>query len=292
MKIAGRESSSIEVLNEANVVLMFLIKVSDYKDLWIQTVGQGGSSAAECLQATAKLLVTVPRLFNDTKLNNSTADDTQNERISLEYIRILISSFQILSKFSAPIMQILLDEGIDSGQYQNILQPSLQPAQIGEMPTFGSCLSCLSLGVMFLGKTGGEIITKPDIVLLIDQTGFQTDFFTVNFLDGSQNKFGNPSQSIQLILSQSSLLFLNSEESRELNQFKNYLGAELSDNILAAQRHFPFFKQNWPISPGASPRASRERTPVRRSKSVNLDRMDGEHGMLLIADQFKKEILN
>ena len=177
LKIAGRESSSIEVLNEANVVLMFLIKVSDYKDLWIQTVGQGGSSAAECLQATAKLLVTVPRLFNDTKLNNSTADDTQNERISLEYIRILISSFQILSKFSAPIMQILLDEGIDSGQYQNILQPSLQPAQIGEMPTFGSCLSCLSLGVMFLGKTGGEIITKPDIVLLIDQVGFQTDPF-------------------------------------------------------------------------------------------------------------------
>ena len=177
LKIAGRESSSIEVLNEANVVLMFLIKVSDYKDLWIQTVGQGGSSAAECLQATAKLLVTVPRLFNDTKLNNSTPDDTQNERISLEYIRILISSFQILSKFSAPIMQILLDEGIDSGQYQNILQPSLQPAQIGEMPTFGSCLSCLSLGVMFLGKTGGEIITKPDIVLLIDQAGFQTDLF-------------------------------------------------------------------------------------------------------------------
>ena len=174
MKIAGRESSSIEVLNEANVVLMFLIKVSDYKDLWIQTVGQGGSSAAECLQAIAKLLVTVPRLFNDTKLNNSTADETQNERISLEYIRILISSFQILSKFSAPIMQILLDEGIDSGQYQNILQPSLQPAQIGEMPTFGSCLSCLSLGVMFLGKTGGEIITKPDIVLLIDQESFQT----------------------------------------------------------------------------------------------------------------------
>ena len=44
--------------------------------------------------------------------------------------------------------------------------------------------------------------------------------------------------------------FLNAEESRELNQFKSYLGAELSDNILAAQRHFPYFKQNWPIRSG------------------------------------------
>ena len=63
--------------------------------------------------------------------------------------------------------------------------------------------------------------------------------------------------------------FLNSEESRELTQFKSYLGAELSDNITAAQRHFPSFKQNWPISPGASPRSNRDRPPsLRRSKST------------------------
>ena len=125
LKIAGRENYSKGVLAEVNTVLMFLLKVSEFKDLWIETVGQGGSSAAECLQATARLLVTVPRLFNETKLNNL-ADEKENDIFSREYLRILISSCQILSKFSAPIMQILLDEGIDSGEYQNILQPTLQ----------------------------------------------------------------------------------------------------------------------------------------------------------------------
>jgi hypothetical protein len=141
------------------------------------------------------------------------------------------------------------------------------------MPTFGSCLNCLNLAVLFLEKSKssspGSLVMKPDAVFLIDQL-------------------------IQLILSQASLLFLNSEESRELTQFKSYLGAELSDNITAAQRHFPSFKQNWPISPGASPRSNRDRPPsLRRSKSTGQEGIrDGEYGMLLIADQFKKEILS
>ena len=120
LKLAGRENSSVCVMNEVNTVLMFLLRISDYKDVWIQTVGQGGSSAAECLQSTARLLVTVPRLFNKAKLNNL-PDEEQNEVLTIAYLKLLVTSCQILSKFSAPILQILLDEGIDSGQYQNIL---------------------------------------------------------------------------------------------------------------------------------------------------------------------------
>ena len=43
-------AASEDLLHEANVILRFLIRLSDYRDMWIQTVGQGGSSAAECLQ--------------------------------------------------------------------------------------------------------------------------------------------------------------------------------------------------------------------------------------------------
>ena len=80
---------------------------------------------------------------------------------------------------------------------------------------------------------------------------------------------------------------MNAEESRELTQFKSYLGAELSDNINAAQRHFPSFKQNWPISPGASPRSTRDRPPcLRRSKSsgqgTSYLRLFADHLFLLI----------
>ena len=92
--------------------------------MWIQTVGIGGSSAAECLQATARLLVSVPsraRLVGAVDAETETAEATV-----AQYRRILISSFQLLTKFSAPILQILLDEGIDAGTYQSILQPTLQ----------------------------------------------------------------------------------------------------------------------------------------------------------------------
>ena len=90
--------------------------------MWIQTVGIGGSSAAECLQATARLLVSVP---SRARLVQS-LDESNSEQIICQYRRLLISSFQLLAKFSAPIMQILLDEGIDAGRYQSILQPTLQ----------------------------------------------------------------------------------------------------------------------------------------------------------------------
>ena len=167
--------------------------------MWIQTVGIGGSSAAECLQATARLLVSVP-----TRARLVSALDESNSESTLgEYRRLLISSLQLLAKFSAPMMQILLDEGIDAGRYQSILQPTLQEAQIGEMPTFGSCISCLNLGMHFLASSRQH---RQEIIFLIDQT-------------------------IQLLLSQAAHLLLNAEESRELTQFKHQLAAEIENNV-------------------------------------------------------------
>ena len=99
-----------------------LFVVSDHREMWIQTVGIGGSSAAECLQATARLLVSVPSRARIV----AALDESNSEAMIAQYRRLLISSFQLLAKFSAPILQILLDEGIDAGRYQSILQPTLQ----------------------------------------------------------------------------------------------------------------------------------------------------------------------
>lgn len=101
-----------------------LSEVSDHREMWIQTVGIGGSSAAECLQATARLLVSVPSRARIV----AALDESNSEATIAQYRRLLISSFQLLAKFSAPILQILLDEGIDAGRYQSILQPTLQVA--------------------------------------------------------------------------------------------------------------------------------------------------------------------
>ena len=49
-----------------------------------------------------------------------------SEDIAGSVIRIVATVIQLLSKFSAPIRQILLDEGMDSGDYPQILRPDLQ----------------------------------------------------------------------------------------------------------------------------------------------------------------------
>ena len=94
------------------------------------------------------------------------------------------------------------------------------------MPTFGSCISCLNLGMHFLSNTprGDDSKKRQEIILLIDQT-------------------------IQLLLSQAAHLLLHAEESRELTQFKHQLAAEIENNVNEARRQL---KTSWPQSPSAS----------------------------------------
>ena len=80
-----------------------------------------------CLQAAAKLLIQVPKLFEETRLVVRGSDAPENtETISGIILKLAASVCQLLSKFSAPISQILLDEGMDCGEYQMIIRPDLQ----------------------------------------------------------------------------------------------------------------------------------------------------------------------
>ena len=123
------------------------------------------------------------------------------------------------------------------------------------MPTFGSCISCLNLGMHFLSNTprGDDSKKRQEIILLIDQT-------------------------IQLLLSQAAHLLLHAEESRELTQFKHQLAAEIENNVNEARRQL---KTSWPQSPSASPRANRGSTgsssSLRRSKSVTEGNFEVEN---------------
>ena len=114
------------------------------------------------------------------------------------------------------------------------------------MPTFGSCISCLNLGMHFLSSIPKD---EPPSSKRRQETIFMID------------------QAIQLLLSQAAHLLLHTEDSRELTQFKHQLAAEIENNVNEARRQL---KTNWPQSPSQSPRANRNSTSsLRRSKSIN-----------------------
>lgn len=136
------------------------------------------------------------------------------------------------------------------------------------MPTFGSCISCLNLGMHFLANSQRDDSKKrQEIILLIDQT-------------------------IQLLLSQAAHLLLQAEESRELTQFKHQLAAEIENNVNEARRQM---KSSWPQSPSASPRANRgsssSTSSLRRSKSVTEGLLKISQVTLLFIDSCYSESL-
>ena len=79
-----------------------------------------------------------------------------------------------MSKFSAPVNQILLDEGLDAAQFQTILQPVMHQAPESKLPSYGAAMSCLSLGVGLLErctKSTEEVhFKKQDVMYMIDQS--------------------------------------------------------------------------------------------------------------------------
>ena len=69
-------------------------------------------------------------MFEETRLVVRSGENSEkHEELSSVIIRISASVCQLLSKFSAPISQILLDEGLDCGEYQIIIRPDLQVHQ-------------------------------------------------------------------------------------------------------------------------------------------------------------------
>jgi len=139
----------------------------------------------------------------------------------------------------------------------------MHQAPESNLPSYGAAMSCLSLGVGLLErctKSTEEVkFKKQDVMYMIDQ-------------------------SLNLIMSQAAILFLKTDQkSRELGQFKNYLGSELEHCIVAVQRSC---RSSWSSSPSSSPRR-----PPRRARSQTESKNDTEHGMLQLADQFRKDVL-
>ncbi|CBY31115.1 unnamed protein product [Oikopleura dioica] len=260
---AFKEPLAIESLKELMTVIMYLNGLAEHKDAWIEQVGQGGNSAAQTIQAVARIVIHIPKFFEHSKLTVRLAKEDQQDRCVQLLIKICALSFELMSKFSAPVNQIMLDEGLDAAKFQTILQPVMHQAPESKLPSYGAAMSCLSLGVGLLERctksTEDVNFKKQDVMYMIDQ-------------------------SLNLIMSQAAILFLKTDQkSRELGQFKNYLGSELEHCIVAVQRSC---RSSWSSSPSSSPRR-----PLRRARSQTESKNDTEHGMLQLADQFRKDVL-
>lgn len=100
-------------------------------------------------------------------------EENQDECVQL-LIKICALSFELMSKFSAPVNQILLDEGLDAAQYQTILQPVMHHVPDSHLPSYGAAMSCLSLGVGLLERctksTDDVKFKKQDVMYMIDQS--------------------------------------------------------------------------------------------------------------------------
>ena len=128
--------SILEFNENRKFLLEFRLRVQKINDLSqrafsrvtlrIILIFKGGSCAAECIQGCARLIYSIPKLFEDTRLVSRCSVPEDSEDIAGSVIRIVATVIQLLSKFSAPIRQILLDEGMDSGDYPQILRPDLQ----------------------------------------------------------------------------------------------------------------------------------------------------------------------
>jgi hypothetical protein len=65
---AFKEPLAIESLKELMTVIMYLNGLAEHKDAWITQVGQGGNSAAETVQAVARIVVHIPKFFEHSKV--------------------------------------------------------------------------------------------------------------------------------------------------------------------------------------------------------------------------------
>ena len=65
---AFKEPLAIESLKELMTVIMYLNGLAEHKEAWITQVGQGGNSAAQTIQAVARIVIHIPKFFEHSKV--------------------------------------------------------------------------------------------------------------------------------------------------------------------------------------------------------------------------------
>ncbi|XP_053381028.1 nucleoporin NUP188-like isoform X2 [Mercenaria mercenaria] len=232
----------------------------------------------------------LPTLQHQASTEDIDSPTVQHVQVQHSMLKVLGECFVALRQFSPDLVQILVDQNMDVGEYEPFLALgfSTPPADQDTPPTFGTMLSCVSVGLRLLTKMDGSKSPQKQ--------------------DSSTTASGTPvlsqhvSKSLVMFVLENALYLTMSQgmlylkdpnvQSREKQLLKRELGTEMNSILSGIQR---YIRRGGPQSPASSTQISpRSQSPAGATLSRSISQTflsSQDHAIFRLVQEFSKQVL-
>ncbi|XP_052220538.1 nucleoporin NUP188-like [Dreissena polymorpha] len=243
-------------------------------------------------QLNGRALNRTPSLQHQTSTEDLDHPSRHHLQVQNSMLKILGASFVALRKFTPDLIQILVDQSMDVGEYEPFLGVgfSTPPADQDTPPTFGTMLSCVNIAIRLLAKL--EPTKSPQRA---DQATSQASHSSIYQVISKSLVMFVMENALYLTMSQGMLYLKDAEvHQRDKQLLKRELGTELNSILSGIQR---YLRRGGPHSPATglpqtSPRSGQSPGGPSLSRSVSQTFMSSqEHAVFRLVQEFSKQVL-
>ncbi|KAL4219660.1 hypothetical protein ACF0H5_022232 [Mactra antiquata] len=237
-----------------------------------------------------KDILSLPTLQHQTSTEDLDAPTSQHIHVQHSMLKVLGICFVALRQFSPDLVQILMDQNMDVGEFEPFLALGFSTPPIDQetQPTFGSMLSCVNVCLRILSKMDGSKSPQRS-----DTSTSTTSTQTISQVIPKSMVLFVMENSLYLTMSQG-MLYLKDPNvhQREKQLLKRELGTEMNSILSGIQR---YIRRGGPQSPASSTLPSpRSQSPggATLSRSISQTFLSNQdHAIFRLVQEFSKQVL-